>query len=89
MQAALLFWKNLSAELEKMGFIKNPYDSCAANKMINGEQCTVLWHVDDLNLSHKTHKCWKWFFPNWTISLGKRPHYPIVGPPGERYTHEY
>jgi hypothetical protein len=30
----------------------NPYDWCVANKMINGKQCTVLWHVDDLKISH-------------------------------------
>ena len=23
-----------------------------ANKVIDGEQCTILWHVDDLKLSH-------------------------------------
>ncbi len=22
------------------------------NKMVNGKQCTVLWHVDDLKVSH-------------------------------------
>ena len=31
----------------------NPYDSCVAKKMINEKQCTiVLWHVDDLKISH-------------------------------------
>jgi len=23
------------------------------NKVINGKQCTVLWHVDDIKVSHK------------------------------------
>ena len=36
-----------------MGFEVNPYDPCGANKMINGSQMTVMWHVDDLNISHK------------------------------------
>ena len=31
----------------------NPHDPCAANKMINGKQMTVSWHVDDLKVSHK------------------------------------
>ena len=31
----------------------NPYDPCVANKDINGEQLTVVWHVDDLKVSHK------------------------------------
>ena len=34
------------------GFTINPYDSCVANKMINGKQCTIVWHVDDLKISH-------------------------------------
>jgi hypothetical protein len=37
LEAALLFWKKLSKSLEKWGFEKNPYDSCVANKMINGK----------------------------------------------------
>jgi hypothetical protein len=52
LQAALLFWKDLSSYLISEGFELNPYDSCVANKMIDGAQCTVLWHVDDLKLSH-------------------------------------
>jgi hypothetical protein len=30
----------------------NPYDWCVANKMIDGKQCTVLWHVADLKIAH-------------------------------------
>ena len=52
MKAALLFWKLLSSKLQSWGFDINPYDPCVANKMINGKQCTILWHVDDLKISH-------------------------------------
>ncbi len=52
LKAALLFWKRLSSQLRKWGFELNPYDSCVANKMINGKQCTIHWHVDDLKISH-------------------------------------
>ena len=53
LQAALLFWKDLTTFLTKeLGFIINPYDSCVMNKMIDGKQCTIIWHVDDLKLSH-------------------------------------
>ena len=31
----------------------NSYDPCAANKMINGKQMTVAWHIDNLKVSHK------------------------------------
>jgi hypothetical protein len=34
------------------GFKLNPYDECIANKMIDGKQCTIVWHVDDLQVSH-------------------------------------
>ena len=52
LQAALLFWKDLSTQLEQWDFELNPYDNCVANKLINGTQCTILWHVDDLKISH-------------------------------------
>jgi hypothetical protein len=52
LKAALLFWKKLTAVLVSWGFVVNPYDWCVMNKMINGKQCTVLWHVDDLKISH-------------------------------------
>ena len=51
-QAAMLFWENLSSLLIKWGFKINPYDACVANKTINGRQCTIVWHVDDLKISH-------------------------------------
>lgn len=52
LQASLLFWRDLSAKLKVWGFVTNPYDTCVVNKEINGSQCTILWHVDDLKISH-------------------------------------
>jgi Reverse transcriptase (RNA-dependent DNA polymerase) len=52
MRAALLFWRKLTAQLIEWGFETNPYDPCVANMMVDGKQCTVLWHVDDLKISH-------------------------------------
>ena len=52
MRAARLFWEKLSKQLVDWGFKINPYDRCVANKMINGTQCTVAWHVDDVKISH-------------------------------------
>ena len=51
-KAALLFYKKFRENIEAKGFVINPYDRCVANKMINGHQMTVLWHVDDLKASH-------------------------------------
>jgi hypothetical protein len=53
MRAALLFYLKLRADLEEYGFAMNEYDPCVANKMINGKQLTVTWHVDDLKASHE------------------------------------
>jgi hypothetical protein len=52
LKAALLFWKKLSGYLKDQGFQVNPYDWCVANKEINGKTCTIVWHVDDLKISH-------------------------------------
>jgi hypothetical protein len=52
LQAALLFWQNLSTQLVEWGFETNPYDFCVANQIIDGKQCTIVWHVDDLKISH-------------------------------------
>jgi len=41
----------LTAKLAHMGFEINPYDRFVANKMIHGNQCTILWHVDDIRVS--------------------------------------
>ena len=52
LRAARLFWETLSGKLQEWGFTINPYDSCVANKDIDGQQCTITWHVDDLKISH-------------------------------------
>ena len=51
-KAALLFYKDFKKNIEYKGFKINPYDRCVANKIVNGHQMTVLWHVDDLKASH-------------------------------------
>ena len=56
MEASLMFYQKLRKDLESQGFEVNPYDPCVANKLIDDEQFTVVWHVDDLKLSHKNPK---------------------------------
>jgi len=51
-QAALLFWKLLLDTLQKLGFVLKPYDKCKANKNIKGKQCTIIWYIDNLKISH-------------------------------------
>ena len=53
LQAALLFWEDLSGFLmNELGFQMNPYDLCVVNKMVDGKQCTAIWHLDDIKISH-------------------------------------
>ena len=56
LKSALRFYKKLVKDLKAYGFRLNPYDPCVANMMVNGEQHTVVWHVDDLKCSHKDPK---------------------------------
>ena len=35
-----------------MGFELNPYDTCVANKLINGKQCSIGYYVDDNVCTH-------------------------------------
>ena len=53
LRAARLFWEKLTAVIKSWGYTINPYDACVANKMIEGSQCTITWHIDDLKISHK------------------------------------
>ena len=39
-------------DLEAEEFTINPYEPCVANKLINGKQMTIMWHVDDLKILH-------------------------------------
>jgi hypothetical protein len=45
LQTVMLFWKDLTGNLEKWGFEIKPYDWCVANKIIDGKQCTIIWHT--------------------------------------------
>ena len=49
----IIFYNKLSKHLIDHGFVQNEYDMCTFNKMVNGEQITVQFHVDDLKVSHK------------------------------------
>ena len=49
-------FKSVVLSLTDVGFIINPYDSCVANKTIEGEQMTICFHVDNCKLSHRKQK---------------------------------
>jgi hypothetical protein len=52
MVASLLYYRKFAKSLTQVGFVINPYDPCVANKMMEGKQMTICWHVDDLKASH-------------------------------------
>ena len=56
MVASLLFYHKFTKSLIEEGFELNPYDPCIANKMIEGKQMTICFHVDDCKLSHRKPK---------------------------------
>jgi hypothetical protein len=39
-----------------LGFQINPYNPYIANKMVDGLQMTIRWHVDDLMIGHLKHE---------------------------------
>ena len=55
-ESALRWYELFTGTLCGMGFELNPYDCCVANKMIDGNQCTVGWYVDDNKVSHISNK---------------------------------
>jgi hypothetical protein len=56
MVASLIYYRKFVKSLTDIGFVINPYDPCVANKMIEGDQMTICFHVDDCKLSHRKTK---------------------------------
>ena len=71
LRAARLFWEKLSTKLQEWGYEFNPYDSCVMNKTINDKQCTVVWHVDDIKVSHEDTTVIDQFIHDMETEFGK------------------
>lgn len=56
LQASLRFWNQVLDDLIGLGFTVNPYDWCVANRIIEGTQEIMGWHVDDFIITHHTPK---------------------------------
>ena len=54
--ASLLYYRKFAKLLTDVGFNINPYNPCVANKMIDGQQMNICYHVDDPKLSHLRSK---------------------------------
>jgi hypothetical protein len=71
LRAALLFWNNLTQTLIGWGFELNKYDKCVPNKIINGLQCTIVWHVDNLKISRFEKKVFTGIIQKLSTKYGK------------------
>ena len=85
LRAARLIWEKLTAKLKEWGFTMNPYESCVANKIVDGSQITVAWHVDDLKVSHKKNMALEDFAKLLNNEFGNET--PIAASYGKQ--HEY
>jgi hypothetical protein len=56
MIASLLYYWKCVESLTDIDFTINPYDTCVANKIIEGEQMNICFHVDECKLSHRKKK---------------------------------
>lgn len=52
LKSSLLYYQKFRKDIESIGFVVNPYDSCVASRTIKGSQQTITWHVDDVKSSH-------------------------------------
>ena len=59
--SAMLFYHKLTKAQLRYSFELNPYNPCVVNKMVNSEQLTICWHVDDLKPSHTDPKVNEFF----------------------------
>mmetsp|Transcript_35469 Transcript_35469/g.82303 ORF Transcript_35469/g.82303 Transcript_35469/m.82303 type:complete len:122 (+) Transcript_35469:4603-4968(+) len=64
LKSALLFYKKLVPDIKSIGFNLNPYDPCVANKVVNGKQLTIFWHVDGIKISYISKYMVTWML-NW------------------------
>lgn len=56
LQATMLYYKKFRKDIEGIGIKVNPYNPCVANRMVNGKQHRVAWHVDALKSIHVEKK---------------------------------
>jgi hypothetical protein len=56
MVASLIYYRKFVKSLTDIDFVINPYDPCVTNKMIEDNQMTICFHVDDCKISHRKTK---------------------------------
>ena len=76
LNVALIYYRKNPKELREYGFVINPYDPCVANKWTSEGQLHVVWHVDDMKVSHKNKEEMKKFVEYMKVIYGKKM--PVV-----------
>ena len=81
-ESALLWYNLFLNKLTGLGFKVNPYDRYMANKIRDGHQCTIVWYVDNVKISHTNNsvvsniiKYIQEEFGNITVSRGNSRTY--------------
>ena len=52
MKADILFYKNFVDNVTSIIFKLSPYDPCVTTNLTNVKKYTMVWHVDDIKVSH-------------------------------------
>lgn len=52
MVAAPLYYQKFTNTLKEEGFKMNPWNPCIWNKIIEGKQCMICFHVDNCKILH-------------------------------------
>lgn len=52
-KSALLWYELFLSTLEGLGLKLNTYNPCVANKVFDGNQCTIVWYIDNTKISHE------------------------------------
>ena len=86
LRAAWLFWERLQAKLvNDWGFVPNRYDSCMVNKMVNGKQLTMAWHVDNLKVLHEEESALDEFIAMMEKEFGQNAPLSVLCGPVQEY----
>ena len=56
MVASLIYYNKFVKKLKRNGLQLNTYDICVVNSLLNDNQKTICFHVDDCKISHQDSK---------------------------------
>ena len=87
--AAIMAYQKLTSYLKKWGFEANPYDLCVWNAIIDGSQMTIVFHVDNLKISHMKRSAIQVIIDKLNKVYGKREKMKVADFKSSRKVMEY